>query len=132
MGRVRKMFVHLLRHYPPSLIVGVVVVTVLGFVGGTEPGMWPWLIIASLSGLGLSLNVSVILLNDGFMPVRTSEIPVEYEGRYRPMDDRTRARYLGDWIPLGRPLASPGDVCLLGAIIGPFIRVAIRLSVGRS
>ncbi|HJZ91263.1 MAG TPA: DUF5317 family protein [Gemmataceae bacterium] len=133
MSRVRQVTSNLLRHYRPLflLAIGAVVGGNLA-VGLTEPGAWPCLVLAGLIGLGLSLNATAIALNDGFMPARAVAIPPGCELKYRPMDAQTRVRLLGDWLPVGRLLVSPGDVCLVAAATLPFVVVATRLAVGRS
>jgi Family of unknown function (DUF5317) len=62
--------------------------------------------------LGGALNLIAIRLNGGRMPVRVNVIPPDYQQTHRPMDDRTRARVLGDWIAFRGNLLSPGDMSL--------------------
>ena len=71
-----------------------------------------------LMSLGGILNLIVVALNRGFMPVRTEEIPEERKRFYHAMDEQTRVWFLGDWIHIGGWYFSPGDIGLyLGLIV---------------
>ena len=85
-----------------------------------------------LVAAGAALNLLVIIANDGRMPADVRGRPSydgyipspEYPG-YVPMTRRTRLRFLGDWIGVGRSLYSPGDLCIfagaLTAVAGPWL-----------
>src|SRR5690348_12299193 len=67
--------------------------------------------------LGGILNVIVVALNRGFMPVRTEEIPEDRKRFYEAMDKQTRVWFLGDWIRIGGWYFSPGDIGLYFGLI---------------
>jgi len=69
-----------------------------------------------LSYLGLALNLVVFILNNGFMPVRTKTIPPDYQTTHKPIDDRTRAWFLGDSIRVARCYVSLGDLCMAAGV----------------
>ena len=75
----------------------------------------PSQVAVALMVLGVALNTVAIRLNGGRMPIRADVIPFGYEQMYRPMDGRTRARVLGDWIAFRGRLWSPGDASILAA-----------------
>ena len=83
-----------------------------------------------LVAFGAALNLLVIGANGGRMPADTRGRP-RYDGYipspdhrgYVPMSSRTRLRYLGDWIGVGRSLLSPGDLCIFAG--------AVTAAVGR-
>jgi hypothetical protein len=114
MNRLLQAVDHLRRHFRIRDLLALALAVGLCVVGGTEDEGWPCLVIAGLMGVGAALNILVILLNDGYMPARMTDLPPDYVDRYRPMDDRTRARALGDWIPVGPHLVRPGDLLLGG------------------
>ena len=71
-----------------------------------------------LMSFGGILNLIVVALNRGFMPVRTEEIPEDRKRFYQAMDEQTRVWFLGDWIRIGGWYFSPGDIGLyLGLIV---------------
>jgi hypothetical protein len=127
MRRLRKAVTGLLRHFRPLHLLLIGVVVVANFAGAFNSDNWPAPVIAGLITLGLVLNSSVILLNGGLMPARVVEVPIDSQNRYRPMDNQTRAWLLGDWIPFGKRLMSPGDVCLIAAMAFPFVFFAVRV-----
>ena len=77
-----------------------------------------------LVAAGGALNFIVICANGGRMPIDSRGRPgydgylpaPGYEG-YAVMNRRTRLRYLGDWINVGRGLVSPGDVCIVAGVV---------------
>jgi hypothetical protein len=75
--------------------------------------------------VGLCLNVLVIVVNGGKMPIVTSENNAQMERPYHTtIDESTRLRWLCDVIPIGNYLASIGDVVVtIGIAIAtiPFI-----------
>lgn len=66
--------------------------------------------------LGVGMNLLVIALNGGRMPVRCKEEVVDDPG-YEQMHSKTRLRFLGDWIDCYYIWASPGDFLLLLSLI---------------
>ena len=85
-----------------------------------------------LVAAGGALNLLVIVANGGRMPADVRGRP-SYDGYipspdypgYVPMTGRTRLRFLGDWIGVGRRLFSPGDLCIfagaLTALVGRWL-----------
>lgn len=88
---------------------------------------WDQLAFFLLIVLGIALNVIVILLNGG-MPVSANldEFPEEQRKRFSAMDETTRLAWLGDWIPVGRLLISPGDIFLVVGAVGLIVLIALR------
>lgn len=86
-----------------------------------EPGFIPAVI-------GTLLNAAVIFANGGHMPVDPQAmeraglahlIPFlqnARDGVHILMDENTRLRYLGDWIPIPGKVLSPGDVLLVQSL----------------
>lgn len=120
MPNTRRAVAKLVRDRPQFLIC-VTFTIGCSLVGAFSRDGWPCLIIGGLFGLGLTLNATAIVLNDGRMPARMSEIPQGQESKYCPMDRRTKMRILGDWIPFGARLMSPGDVFMLTGIAFPYL-----------
>jgi hypothetical protein len=67
--------------------------------------------------LGFLLNLFVVVLNGGRMPVSMHDIPEKLRSRYEVMHPGTRAWFLGDWIRIGRCYISPGDIALFLSLI---------------
>lgn len=88
---------------------------------------WDELAFFLLIVLGMALNFIVILLNGG-MPASANldDLPDEQRNRYRPMDETTRLSRLGDWIPVGGMLISPGDILLVLGAVGLIVLMALR------
>jgi len=81
---------------------------------------WIGIIGCLIGFLGAAMNAVAVVLNKGKMPVRTNEVPncKIHPHSHTLMHQKTRLRFLCDWIDLGRIILSPGDVCLyIGLII---------------
>ena len=79
------------------------------------------------------LNLTVVALNRGFMPVRTEEIPEDKKRFYKAMDEQTRVWFfLGDWIRIGGSYFSPGDIGLYLGLIVAIGDVLIGVALNRS
>jgi hypothetical protein len=78
-----------------------------------------WRIIGctAMLAVGFLLNVLVIAVNGGYMPVALEgEDLIDPEQElYKPIDEHTRFAVLSDWIDLGPSLVSPGDLLLVFA-----------------
>jgi len=97
-----------------------------GFKTGAFTNSWTSFLSLGFLSLGLALNLMVIILNKGFMPVRAETIPRDYQTSHKPMDSQTCAQCLGDWIPFVRGYCSPGDVCLVVALVIGIIDWVLR------
>lgn len=73
----------------------------------------PFLASIALTVLGGLLNAAAVCLNGGRMPVRTWRVPDEHQSTHCEMTDRTRVRWLCDWIPVRSYLYSPGDFSVM-------------------
>ena len=85
-----------------------------------------------LMSFGGILNLIVVALNRGFMPVRTEEIPEERKRFYHAMDEQTRVWFLGDWIHIGGWYFSPGDIGLYLGLIVVIGDLLIGVALNRS
>lgn len=116
-----------LRRNWPALVV--MVLAVAHFLRTENPWTVETLCLG-VAGLGVLMNVVVIVANGG-MPasVTAEEIPEEQRASHRPIDSHTRLRFLADWIDMGWAYYSPGDVLVdLGVygLIAWLIYSAIR------
>jgi hypothetical protein len=102
------------KHWPAVVVLGLSLARNLR----SEDSSYLELICICLAGVGVLMNLLVILLNGG-MPVATSTdlIPEQDRAHYKPIDDRTRLRAFADWIDVGWAYYSPGDILIdLGAV----------------
>jgi hypothetical protein len=98
-----------------------VLAAVYQFKTGAWTNSWTSVVAGVFLCLGLALNIMVLMLNNGLMPVRMKTSPRNYQHSHTAIDSRTRAWFLGDWIRVARYYLSPGDLCLVAAL-------AIRLA----
>lgn len=108
------------------------------FINQCVNGVWLNVISSFLSLLGVICNASVIIANDGYMPVRDKTLmsyweamnkyapklpnPVELTGIHRLEKPTTKLRFLGDIFETKNKVFSIGDVFLMSAI--PFAVIA--------
>ena len=85
-----------------------------------------------LMSFGGILNLIVVGLNRGFMPVRIEEIPEDKKRFYQAMDEQTRVWFLGDWIRVGGWYFSPGDIGLYLGLIVVIGDLLISVALNRS
>jgi hypothetical protein len=106
-----------LRNWPMAIIVsaGLVIATV-----SIRAGNWILAVPVSAIAIGVALNIVAMIANRGKMPADTDGAPID-EPNHDAMQDQTRIRILGDWIPIAGWLHSPGDIVLYSGLIGVFI-----------
>ena len=77
---------------------------------------WYLLVIpTALYYLGSFLNVGVMALNHGQMPVLIPAdvaVQMEFDARHVIMTAQTHFKFFCDWINLGDGIASPGDILI--------------------
>jgi hypothetical protein len=82
------------------------------------------------AGLGVVMNLTVVLANGG-MPVATTAEMITDDERplYKPIDENTRLRFLSDWIDVGGAYFSPGDFLIYFAVAGLVIQMIVQAVV---
>ena len=100
----------------PVMLASIAVVA-YGFRTGALTNNWMTFASMIFLCLGLALNLTVLILNGGFMPVRMKRLPQGYQTSHKSMGGQTRAPFLGDWIPVAGGYLSPGDLCLVAAVV---------------
>ena len=96
--------------------LGVAAFLLYAFKMGAFTNSWTTFVSLGFISLGLVLNLTVIVLNRGFMPVWEEAIPRDYKLSHKPLDSQTSVPFLGDWIPIAGGHCSPGDTCLVAAL----------------
>ena len=91
---------------------GAFVIYVYVFKNGTLTNSLAILFAVAFLSMGFVFNLTALVLNRGFMPVRGKIVPENYQSTYKLVDNQTRAWFLGDWIPTRWGYCSPGDICL--------------------
>lgn len=109
------------RNWPALLMLGLFTTRLL-------QGAKPWsaeVVCLGIAMLGLLMNVAVTIANGG-MPVAASDEQISDDQRdlYHSINDRTRLRFLADWIDVGWAFYSPGDIVI---DIGVFSLIAVTL-----
>ena len=112
-----------------GLGMGLYLGRVLKAASGVSWASFAGYILMSFGGI---LNLIVVALNRGFMPVRTEEIPEERKRFYHAMDEQTRVWFLGDWIHIGGWYFSPGDIGLYLGLIVVIGDLLIGVALNRS
>jgi len=100
-------------------LVFFAILSIVCFFHGHDTGNYRTFISMIIISLGLATNSFVVMVNGGRMPAMTdlSTLSEELQARYASIGPNTRFRLLADCIPIGRHLASAGDVLiLLGAL----------------
>jgi Family of unknown function (DUF5317) len=112
----RRPLVTMSRFWRIPVILAIGAFAVYQFKTGAWTDSWTSVGAGVFLCLGLALNLVVLILNNGFMPVRMKTIPRDYQTSHKAIDSRTRAWFLGDWIRVAQCYLSPGDLCLVAAL----------------
>ncbi|HKI70749.1 MAG TPA: DUF5317 family protein [Verrucomicrobiae bacterium] len=112
-----------------GLGMGLYLGRVLKAASGVSWASFAGYILMSFGGI---LNLIVVALNRGFMPVRIAEIPEAKKRFYKAMDEQTCVWFLGDWIRIGGWYFSPGDIGLYLGLIVAIGDVLIGVALNRS
>lgn len=106
------------RHWPAILAIAFLGVRAsrVGFYEDPAASIF-----LGLATLGMTMNLTVILVNGG-MPARVTadDISPEEKPHYHPLAPSTRLAFLADWIPFGNYLISPGDILIVIAVLSLF------------
>ena len=94
----RRALVIVSRFWRIPVFLGIGAFAVHQFKTGAWTNHWTSVVAGVFLCVGLALNVVVLMLNNGFVPVRIKAIPRDYQTSHKSFDSRTRAWFLGDWI----------------------------------
>src|SRR5438445_6335171 len=94
----RRPLVMVSRFWRIPVILAIGAFAVYQFKTGAWTDSWTSVGAGVFLCLGLALNLVVLILNNGFMPVRMKTIPRYYQTSHKAIDTRTRAGFWADWI----------------------------------
>ena len=86
--------------------------------------VWSGLLVAAV---GILLNLLVIAVNGGQMPAAVEPSSLENGDPYQAITEKTRLRFLADWIDIGPWLISPGDLLLVASVLISLIGLVMPL-----
>jgi hypothetical protein len=122
---MRTVFAVLLNQWRVLAGFGIGLFFVPGFL---TAGGWISRVGISFLCLGFLLNLVVMLLNGGRMPVGIDEVPQHLKATHQAMGSETRAGFLADWVGIGRWYFSPGDIIMVLGLVT--LLAGYSLSVG--